>query len=147
MGADLGETAYDLGAGALDDAADATAGLGVARVTGGEASAAQGGVELHHDGVAGESGEGVAGADLDVIGAGGIGVGVGIGGGDDIGGAAGAELNATGDFGVILGRGGRRGGFAGREGVAVTLDLHDFALGEEQAQFVKETGAEFGREL
>ncbi len=151
LGAHAGEAADDLGAGALDDAGDAAARFGVARVAGGEAAAAQGGVDLHRDDVAGQGGEGVAGVDLDAVGAGSVGVGLGIERGDDKGGAAGAEHDAAEDLGAVVGGGGGaffgggggRGGLGLGEGVAVALDLGDLALGQHQAQLVQEAGAQF----
>ena len=105
--ADLGEASDDFFAGALEDAGHAAAGLVAAGVALAEARGERF-VDDDGDGVAGEGVLRVAGADLNGVGAGSVGICVFGERGDDEGGAAGAELDAAGEFVIRRFGGGRR---------------------------------------
>jgi len=117
LGADFSESADDLRAGAgqhLEDAAAGFVGSGIAGSEGCVAAGVRCASEGDGHDVAREGMAGVAGADLNIVGQGGLVVGAGVEGGDDKGGAALAELDAAGDGVVGQGRGGRAAGGVGR---------------------------------
>ena len=132
--ADLVQGADDGGVGALDDLGDLAVLLVFAALAGGAAGA---GEDAHAHGVAVECEADVFGRDLDGRGKRVAGFGVGGGGGEHVGGAAGAELEAA-DEGLVVGRVAADG-----EGDLVAGDEDKFAAREQEAELVGELAADF----